>query len=156
MNKRFYNFGGFRLDTQNQRLLRDGEPITLTLKQFELLLALVERAGDVVSKDQLFEQVWKDVAVADETLTRNISWLRQKLGSGAFIETVPKRGYRFAADVTTSDKAEILVEETTLTSVRVEKTITYLDADEKWHLLCRLRQQFARCHQVLRFCDRTN
>ncbi len=123
MNKRFYNFGGFRLDTHNQRLLRDGEAITLTLKQFELLLALVENAGDVVTKDQLFEQVWKDVAVADETLTRNISWLRQKLGDGEFIETVPKRGYRFAANVTTGDQPEIFVEETTLTRVRVEETI---------------------------------
>ncbi len=123
MNKRFYNFGGFRLDTHNQRLLRDDEAITLTLKQFELLVALVENAGDVVTKDQLFEQVWKDVAVADETLTRNISWLRQKLGDGTFIETVPKRGYRFAADVTTSDQPEIFVEETMLTRVRVEETI---------------------------------
>ena len=123
MNKRFYNFGGFRLDTHNQRLLRDGEAIKLTLKQFELLLALVQNAGDVVTKDQLFEQVWKDVAVADETLTRNISWLRQKLGDGEFIETVPKRGYRFAANVTTNDQPEIFVEETTLTRVRVEETI---------------------------------
>ncbi len=124
MNKRFYNFGEFRLDTHNQRLLRDGETITLTLKQFELLPALVENAGDVVSKDQLFEQVWKDVTVADETLTRNISWLRQKLGDSALIETVPKRGYRFAADVTTSEQPEIFVEETTSTRVRVEETIT--------------------------------
>lgn len=124
MNKRFYNFGGFRLDTLNQRLLRRGEAVTLTLKQFELLLALVENAGDVVSKDRLFEQVWKDVAVADETLTRNISWLRQKLGDGNFIETVPKRGYRFAAEITTTDQPEIFVEETTLTRVRVEETIT--------------------------------
>ena len=131
MNKRFYNFGGFRLDTHNQRLLRGGEAITLTLKQFELLLALVENAGDVVTKDQLFEQVWKDVAVADETLTRNISWLRQKLGDGALIETVPKRGYRFAADVTTGDQPEIFVEETTLTRVRVEETINLSDAETR-------------------------
>ena len=133
MNKRFYNFGGFRLDTHNQRLLRSGEAITLTLKQFELLLALVENAGDVVSKDQLFERVWRDVAVADETLTRNISWLRQKLGDGGeqkFIETVPKRGYRFAAEVTATDQPEILVEETTLTRVRVEETLIFDGAND--------------------------
>ena len=131
MNKRFYNFGGFRLDTHNQRLLRDGEAITLSLKQFELLLALVENAGDVVSKDQIFERVWQDVAVADETLTRNISWLRQKLGNGEFIETVPKRGYRFAADVTTGDQPEIFVEETTLTRVRVEETLTLREEEKR-------------------------
>ena len=131
MNKRFYSFGDFRLDTHNQRLLHGGEVIKLTLKQFELVLALIENAGDVVSKEVLFEKVWKDVAVADETLTRNISWLRQKLGDGEFIETVPKRGYRFAAQVKAIDQPEIFVEEKTLTRVRVEETLTISDAETR-------------------------
>ena len=85
MNKRFYNFGGFRPDTHKQRFLRGGgETITLTLKPFELLLALVENAGDVVSKNELFEQAWKGIAVADGTLTRNVPFLRQKPGDGVF------------------------------------------------------------------------
>ena len=83
MNKRFYSFGEYRLDTHNQRLLLDGKTLTLTLKEFELLFALVENAGDVVSKDELLDAVWKDVSVAEETLTRNISWLRKKLGDGS-------------------------------------------------------------------------
>lgn len=128
MNKRFYDFGEYRLDTHNQRLLHRGETITLTLKEFELLFALVTRAGDVVSKDALLDAVWKDVAVAEETLTRNISWLRRKLsvaeGGGNFIETVPKRGYRFTAQVTTSDEPEIIVEEQTVQRIRVEETIS--------------------------------
>jgi Tol biopolymer transport system component/DNA-binding winged helix-turn-helix (wHTH) protein len=128
VNKRFYDFGEYRLDTHNQRLLhRSGETITLTLKEFELLFALVTRAGDVVSKDALLDAVWKDVAVAEETLTRNISWLRKKLGaaegSGNFIETIPKRGYRFTAQVTTSDAPEIIVEEQTVQRIRIEETI---------------------------------
>ena len=145
MNKRFYKFGGFRLDTHNQRLLLDGDTITLTLKQFELLLVLVENAGDVVSKDRLFEKVWRDVAVADETLTRNISWLREKLRDGGeqkFIVTVPKRGYRFAADVTTSDQPEIFVEETTLTLVSIEETVTIPEvADAKTNRLDEMEKE---------------
>ena len=129
MNKRFYNFGEHRLDTHNQRLLCGGETIKLTLKEFELLFALVGNAGDVVSKDALLETVWKDVSVAEETLTRNISWLRKKLGSEAggnehFIETVPKRGYRFTATVTMSDAPEIIVEEQSRTRIRIEETLS--------------------------------
>ena len=127
MNNRFYSFGEYRLDTHNQRLLSGGETITLTLKEFELLFALVENAGDVVSKDDLLDTVWKDVSVAEETLTRNISWLRKKLGEAGgnanFIETVPKRGYRFVAQVTQSNAPEIIVEEQTRTHIRVEETI---------------------------------
>ena len=132
MNKRFYSFGEYRLDTHNQRLLLDGKTLTLTLKEFELLFALVENAGDVVSKDELLDAVWKDVSVAEETLTRNISWLRKKLGDGSgnanFIETVPKRGYRFVAQVSQSDAPEIIVEEQTRTHIRVEETLTLADS----------------------------
>ena len=132
MQRRFYNFGAFRLDTHNQRLLLGCETITLTLKEFELLFALVENAGDVVSKDVLLDTVWKDVSVAEETLTRNISWLRKKLGNEAgdnakFIETVPKRGYRFTATVTKSDAPEIVVEEQNRTHIRIEETLSLPD-----------------------------
>ncbi len=128
MNKRFYDFGGHRLDTHNRRLQRGGETVALTPKEFEVLCALVENAGDVVGKDALLDAVWKDVSVAEETLMRNVSWLRKKLGSGAngekFIETVSKHGYRFTAQVTTSDAPEIVVEEQTVQHIRIEETLS--------------------------------
>ncbi|GEM_PF-652680 len=127
VNKRFYNFGAYRLDTHNHRLLRDGETVALTPKEFEVLLTLVENAGDVVGKDALLEAVWKDVYVNEETLMRNVSWLRKKLsynGNESFIETVPKRGYRFTAPVTMSDVPETIIEEQTLTRIRIEETVS--------------------------------
>ncbi len=134
MNKRFYDFAEFRLDTMNHRLLRGGETIALTPKEFEVLLALVENAGNIVSKDELLEAVWKDVFVNEETLMRNVSWLRKKLNSGGgekFIETVPKRGYLFTGLVTTSDAPEIFVEEQSVQRIRIEETITFTpDEDE--------------------------
>lgn len=125
MDKRFYDFAGFRLDTINHRLLRGGETIALTPKEFEVLLALVENAGNIVSKDELLEAVWRDVFVNEETLMRNISWLRKKLGGEKFIETVPKRGYLFTGRVTTSDAPEIIVEEQSIQRIHVEETITF-------------------------------
>ncbi|MCP9494024.1 MAG: winged helix-turn-helix domain-containing protein [Pyrinomonadaceae bacterium MAG19_C2-C3] len=123
--RRFYDFGAFRLDTQNHFLVRDGgETVSLTPKEFEVLLVLIEHAGDVVAKDALLDAVWKDTFINEETLTRNVSWLRKKLGGEKFIETVPKFGYRFAAQVTARDAPDLIIEEQTVQHIRVEETIS--------------------------------
>jgi DNA-binding winged helix-turn-helix (wHTH) protein/Flp pilus assembly protein TadD len=99
----FYEFGPFRLDLAERVLLRDGRPLTLTPKAFDLLLALVERRGHVIEKDELMAAVWPDTAVEESNLTHHISVLRKALGESAgeraYIETVPRRGYRFLAEV---------------------------------------------------------
>jgi DNA-binding winged helix-turn-helix (wHTH) protein/tetratricopeptide (TPR) repeat protein len=98
-----YEFGDFRIDTAKHLLLRSGHPIPLTPKAFETLLALVENCGQVVSKDELMKQVWPDTFVEEGGLTRNISVLRKALNEEpadhAYIETIPKIGYRFVASV---------------------------------------------------------
>src|SRR5262245_56685053 len=98
-----YEFGPFRLEAQERLLLRDGATISLTPKAFDLLLALVERHGRLVDKEELFETVWPDTIVEESNLSSNIALIRKALGDGEnglkFIETVPKRGYRFAAEV---------------------------------------------------------
>ena len=98
-----YEFGRFRLNVAERVLLRDGEAVPLTPKVFDILVALVENGGQIVSKDDLMKRVWPNVFVEEGNLTQNISLLRKALGEtpgGAqFIETVPRRGYRFAADV---------------------------------------------------------
>jgi len=102
-DKRIYEFGSFRLDAAEYVLLRDGQIIPLTPKVFETLLVLVENSGHVVDKNELYKQVWHDAFVEETNLTKNISILRKILGNGdaetSFIETVPKRGYRFVAPV---------------------------------------------------------
>src|SRR5882672_956537 len=96
-----FAFGPFRLEPAERRLLRGGEPIALTPKAFDTLLALVERAGRAVTKDELFQQVWPDAAVEEGTLAQNVFTLRRALGDDTrYIETVPKIGYRFVEPVT--------------------------------------------------------
>lgn len=99
----FYHFGPFRLDAVQRRLFRGSEPIPLTPKAIDVLLLLVERGQEVIDKDQFFERLWPDIAVAEANLTQQIFTLRKVLGERAadkaFIATVPRRGYRFVADV---------------------------------------------------------
>src|SRR5262249_52762695 len=98
-----YEFGPFRLDAAEHLLLRDGESVSLTPKAFDLLLALVERHGRLLEKEDLMKKVWPDTIVEEANLASNISLLRKALGDGEnghrYIETVPKRGYRFVAQV---------------------------------------------------------
>ena len=94
-----YEFGRFRLISAERVLLREGEPVALTPKVFDILLALVENGGRVVEKDDLMKRVWPSTFVEEGNLTQNISLLRKALGETPngiqFIETVPRRGYRF-------------------------------------------------------------
>lgn len=99
----YYEFGRFRLNTGARLLLRDQEIVQLTPKVFDILLALVESSPEVISKDGLMKKVWPDTFVEEGNLTQNISLLRKALGEGhnghQYIETVARRGYRFAAPV---------------------------------------------------------
>ncbi|HUR82047.1 MAG TPA: winged helix-turn-helix domain-containing protein [Thermoanaerobaculia bacterium] len=91
-------FGPFVIDEARRKLLRDGEPVALTGKAFDVLLALVERRDRVVTRAELLEQVWAGVVVEEANLTQAISVVRKALGDG-FITTVPGRGYRFVAPI---------------------------------------------------------
>jgi eukaryotic-like serine/threonine-protein kinase len=102
--KVFYEFEKFRCDPREQLLLRQGKPVSLSPKAFEILVALIQSNGRLLTKDELMQQVWPDSFVEEGNLTVNISALRKALGETPegtqFIETVPKRGYRFVAPVT--------------------------------------------------------
>lgn len=98
-----YEFGEFRLDAEGRLLLRHGKPVPLTPKAVDLLVVLVEARGNPVAKEDLLQRVWADATVEEGSLTSHISILRKALGDSTdereFIETLPKRGYRFAAPV---------------------------------------------------------
>jgi len=98
-----YVFGPFFYDAAQRLLFRDGELVAVTPKAVDTLQALLERRGRVVDKAELMKLVWPDTAVEEVGLARNISLLRKALGdegeAGAYIETIPKRGYRFTAAV---------------------------------------------------------
>ena len=101
--KTFYEFGPFRLACSPPVLLRDGNPLALTPKALELLVVLVRNSGNLVSKEELMKAAWPDTFVEEGNLTQNISLLRKALGADLedrpYIETMSKRGYRFAASV---------------------------------------------------------
>jgi TolB-like protein/DNA-binding winged helix-turn-helix (wHTH) protein len=92
-------FGAFTLDPRQRLLFRGSEVVALEPKVFETLLALVESAGQAVTKDELLSRVWPDVTVEEGSLTRNVSTLRKILATDdnrqGFIDTLPRRGYRF-------------------------------------------------------------
>src|SRR5215212_10097568 len=105
--KRAYLFGDFRLDPGERILFRRDDPVSITPKAFETLLALAERHGRVVGKAELMELVWPEAHVEENNLAQNISLLRKTLGNASegrpYIETVPRRGYRFTANVVATD-----------------------------------------------------
>lgn len=99
LKSHLYEFGPFRLDTEERCLVRDGCFIPLTPKAFELLLVLVRKSGHVVGKDDLMKELWPDCFVEEGNLTQHVFALRRALGDNPgqpqFIETVARRGYRF-------------------------------------------------------------
>lgn len=99
-----YEFGPFRLELEEHRLLREDQPLSVTGKAFDTLRVLLERHGTLVSKQDLMSAVWPATQVEENNLDRNISALRKVLGEQSsgrpYIETVPRAGYRFIAPVT--------------------------------------------------------
>src|SRR6185436_11679903 len=103
----FYEFGRFRVKSDERLLLRGEDHVPLTPKAFDILLTLLENDGRIVNKEDLMKKVWPKTFVEEGNLTQNISLLRKALGESAtgpqFIETVPRRGYRFVAPVNTGN-----------------------------------------------------
>jgi len=106
-----YEFGDFFLESGQRRLSRreSGEPgggqsLALTPKVFDTLLYLVEHRGETLDKDTLLSAIWPGLIVEENSLTQNISTLRQVLGEtrteNRYIATVPRKGYRFVGEVT--------------------------------------------------------
>lgn len=93
-----YRFGRFVLEPRERRLLASGAPVPLGGHAFDVLIALVERNGHLVSKDELLRRVWSKVVVEENTLQAQVSALRKVLGANS-ITTVSGRGYRFTHEV---------------------------------------------------------
>ena len=127
-SQHLFEFGPFRLDTAERLLLRNGERVALTPKVFETLVALVEHRGHLIEKDKLIGLVWPDSFVEEANLTNNISTLRKALGEGesgqTYIETIPRIGYRFTAQVVEVPRlvTELVVEKHSLTRIETQET----------------------------------
>src|SRR5262249_10872836 len=105
-----YRFAEFSLDAAVGVLFRRNERVPLTPRALSLLVALLEARGQLVEKDQLLASVWTDAVVEEGSLAWHISLLRKALADGLggrnFIETIPRRGYRFLCPVEETDRAD--------------------------------------------------
>jgi len=101
MRARRLRFDRYVLDLDRGCLLLDGNEIALRPKTFAVLHCLVENSGRLVSKDELFAEVWPNLAITDDALVQSIGELRRALGDDGLrlIRTIPRRGYRFESDV---------------------------------------------------------
>ena len=101
--RRFLEFGPFRVDAGERLLYRDGQVVPLTAKTFDILLILIENSGRTLDKEELLREVWPDQFIEEGNLARNVSTLRKALGESPddhhYIVTIPRRGYRFVAEV---------------------------------------------------------
>jgi pimeloyl-ACP methyl ester carboxylesterase/DNA-binding winged helix-turn-helix (wHTH) protein len=128
-DKRFYLFGAFRIDVIERVLFGERGAVPLTPKVFDTLLLLVENNNHVLGKQELIERIWPDSFVEDNNLAQNISILRKALGQSPggqdYIQTVPKRGYRFVAEVREDweEGAPVVVRERTRSRIVVEEEI---------------------------------
>lgn len=106
-----YEFGGFRLHLTQRTLVRNGELVALTPKGIDLLILLVQSRGQLLEKDELMNALWPGTFVEEGNLSQNIFILRRLLGDdrngNSFIQTVPRKGYRFVASVAEADAAAL-------------------------------------------------
>src|SRR5215470_4621595 len=124
-----YEFGKFVLDPAERTLYSSGEVIHLPAKVFDTLVLLVEHNGHAISKEQMISVLWGDSFVEEGNLTRQISELRKVLNTGgdAFIETLPKHGYRFRAELRTKRPA---ADEDVIAEKRTVKRVTFAVENE--------------------------
>ena len=122
--KHSYRFGEFTLDADQKVLLREGKPLLLAPKILETLLTLVQNSGRIIEKEELMKRLWPDTFVEESNLTYSIVQLRKTLGDDArnprYIETIPKRGYRFIHVIEERpDHAEAVITESRVASIAV-------------------------------------
>lgn len=122
-NNHLREFGKFRLDAGKRVLWFEDQPINLPLKEIELLCALTEKGGEVITKNELLEKVWSDSVVEESSLSRHIYVLRKTFkdfGEEDLIQTIPRRGYRFAGEVREVQGCELVIEKHTSTRTLIE------------------------------------
>jgi DNA-binding winged helix-turn-helix (wHTH) protein/TolB-like protein len=123
--KHLRQFGKFRLDLDKKVLWHEDQPVALPLKEIELLCVLTENGGELVTKNELLERVWSDSFVEESNLSRHIYLLRKifkDFGENEeLIQTVPRRGYRFAGDVKEIGNSDLIIEKHTLTQTIIEE-----------------------------------
>lgn len=138
-NDSTYAFEDFRLDAAHLMLYRGSRVVSLKPKVVETLVALVERGGEVVGKDELMDRLWANSFVEESNLTQNIYLLRKTLGhredGRPFIETFARRGYRFNGEIRSSNGAELVYATHTKTQTVIEEEIVENQTKRNWFVI---------------------
>ncbi|HEY7547267.1 MAG TPA: transcriptional regulator, partial [Blastocatellia bacterium] len=146
-----YRFDDFYLDVENRELRRDGKTLALNSKYFDVLLLLVSRAGRLVEKQRIFDEVWSGVFVTDAALTQCIKDIRRQLGDDAanprYIKTVPKHGYIFIGNLIAAE--EKIAETVDTTAARPYKFLDYFTEADSALFFGREQEAAAICSQIL-------
>jgi DNA-binding winged helix-turn-helix (wHTH) protein/Tol biopolymer transport system component len=133
VNEEIYKFEEFELDPAKRALLKNGRTVSLNPKAFDLLVHLVERQNEIISKDDLIERVWGGQFVEENNITVQISALRKVLGDSAksakFLKTIPGKGYKFIAAVENENNEEIVFEKYSISKVVLEEEETLTDTE---------------------------
>ena len=110
-SQNLYRFGDFALDISDRRLMHGADAVHLAPKTYDVLVALVRRAGRLVTKHELLDGVWPGVFVDEGILTVHVAALRRALGdtsrSPTYIETISRSGYRFIGRVGPAGEREV-------------------------------------------------
>jgi len=113
MPARYARFGNFLIDTEREELFREGQRIRVQGKVYQALVLLMQRAGEIVSREEVRQRVWPEahISTLDANVNTAMNKLRHLLGDSpekpVFIETIPRRGYCFIATVQFSDVANV-------------------------------------------------
>ncbi|MDQ3747508.1 MAG: transcriptional regulator, partial [Acidobacteriota bacterium] len=106
--KKTIRFAEFEIDAKKRRLLREGKPLALNAKAFDVLVFLAENAGRILSKEEIMNAVWENQFVEEANLAVQISALRKALGERTdeprLLATIPGKGYEFIADIQNGDE----------------------------------------------------
>jgi pimeloyl-ACP methyl ester carboxylesterase/DNA-binding winged helix-turn-helix (wHTH) protein len=117
---RVYLFDEYRVDADERTLFKGDREVSLTPKVFDTLLVLLEHCRHVLTKKELMQKIWPDSFVEENNLAQNISILRKAFGAGKYIQTVPRRGYRFVGEVSTDETDTLIVHQHTRARIVVE------------------------------------
>lgn len=138
--QKIYEFDEFRLDVDDKTLWHGQEKVSLPLKAVEMLTLLVKNCGRTVTKEEILETLWQDTFVDENNLAVTVSALRKAFGErkdeNRFIETVPRRGYRFVAEAKETN-GSLILEKHTITEITLE------DEEKPKNRIGRRNQNFA-------------
>lgn len=123
---RAIRFDDFEIDRERRRLLRGGETVPLKSRAFDILAALVENRGELLTKDRLLEMVWEGQFVEENNLTVHVAALRkalgEKKGEHRYIVTVPGKGYRFIGQIEPAS-GDLVVERHSVQRIVIEESV---------------------------------